>query len=572
VLSQRWKILGLWLLAACCAAAPAFAGPIQGKLSGVVVDPGGIPQMGASVSIISEDARTTPPVQLLTNDRGTFSYDHLLPGLYSVRVTLAGFLPALERHVRVEANLSTLLKIELDSPFTSFDRLRRRPNQQQPDADEWAWVLRTSAATRPVLRWVDGQVLVGEERAAAESTSVQGPRGRIELTAGSSRPGSVSGSLDTPSSSFAYEQPLGRVNRLILAGQVNYERSGGAGFAATWLPAGDNVSGPRTTLALRQTNLRNGSADFRGIRMDHQGEISLGDRVQLRYGAEYIMVGLDRSASALRPRGELALVLAPAWRASLSLGWRPWRGGDAASSSALQSALETLDAFPAVMLRNGRPVLDGGQHAELALEHVLGPNTSIIASVFRDASPHTAVFGRGQVPSAEYFQDSFSDAFAYDGGGMNAWGARVAYNQKFSGQVETTVVYSWAGALSADDLAAAAELRNALVTRNRQSLGARIAGHVPRLGTQVAVSYKWINGPIVSRHDAFGEIAYQLEPNLNLIVRQPLPNFFFPGHIEAMADFRNLLAQGYVPVSMRDGNIVLMPALRSFRGGFSFQF
>jgi hypothetical protein len=567
---RRSSALGLCIALAMLAAAPALGAPTQGKLSGVVVDPSGTPQMGASVWILSEEARAAVPVQLLTNERGLFSTDRLLPGLYSVRVTLAGFLPALERHVRIEANLSTLLKIELDSPFTSFDRLRRRPNQQ-PDADEWAWVLRTSAATRPVLRWVDGEALVGDERASSELAANTRPHGRIELTSGSYRPGSVSNSVDAPSSSFAYEQPLGRVNRLILAGQVHYERSGAAGFAATWLPTGDIVTGPKTTLVLRQSNLRNGTANFRGVRLDHENQVALGDRVQLRYGAEYILIGLDRSAAALLPRGELTLVLAPAWRVSLSLASRPWRSAEA-SSSALQAALETLDAFPTVMLRNGRPVLDGGQHAELTLEHPLGPNTSLIAAVFHDRAPHVAVFGRSQVASAEFFQDSFSDAFAYDGGGINAWGARVAFKQKFCERVETSVVYAWAGALSAEELAAGMDLRSLLTANTRHSLGARVSARVPKLGTHVAASYKWINGPVVSRHDAFGELTYQLEPHLNLTIRQPLPSFFFPGRIEALADFRNLLAQGYVPVSTRDGSIVLMPAFRSFRGGFSFQF
>jgi hypothetical protein len=351
---------------------------------------------------------------------------------------------------------------------------------------------------------------------------------------------------------------------------VNYERSGGAGFAATWLPTGDNVSGPRTTLVLRQSNLRNGYGNFRGVRLDHENQIALGDRVQLRYGAEYILIGLDHRAASLRPSGELALLLAPAWRASFSLSARPWRGPES-SPTALQSALETLDAFPVVMFRDGRTVLEGGQHAEVALEH-LGPSTRIIAAVFHDASPHVAVFGRGQAPGAEFFQDSFSDSFAYDGGQMNAWGARFVFKQKYGENVESTLVYTLAGALAPDELAASGELRNTLASTQRFSLGARVATRVPRLGTQVAASYKWINGPIASRQDAFGELAYQLDPHLNLTIRQPLPSSFFPGRIEALADFRNLLAQGYVPVSTRDGTIILMPAFRAFRGGFSFQF
>ena len=129
-------------------AAPASAQSF-GKLSGTVVDPAGTPQMGASVAV-SQNGQliATEAIQLLTNQKGTFLAQRLVPGVYTVRVTLAGFLPALERNVRVEANLTTILKIEMGSVFATMDSLRRKPGAEKADADEWAWVLRTSAASR----------------------------------------------------------------------------------------------------------------------------------------------------------------------------------------------------------------------------------------------------------------------------------------------------------------------------------------------------------------------------------------------------------------------------------------
>ena len=52
------------------------------------------------------------------------------------------------------AEHATLLEIVLGSVFSSFEKLRRQPDQPV-DSDDWTWVLRTSAATRPVLRWQD---------------------------------------------------------------------------------------------------------------------------------------------------------------------------------------------------------------------------------------------------------------------------------------------------------------------------------------------------------------------------------------------------------------------------------
>jgi hypothetical protein len=54
-------------------------------------------------------------------------------------------------------------------------------------------------------------------------------------------------------------------------------------------------------------------------------------------------------------------------------------------------------------------------------------------------------------------------------------------------------------------------------------------------------------------------------------IRQPLPSVF-PGHMEVQADMGNLLAQGYVPVAVGDGSVILVPSYRYFRGGLSLQF
>ena len=87
---------------------------------------------------------------------------------------------------------------------------------------------------------------------------------------------------------------------------------------------------------------------------------------------------------------------------------------------------------------------------------------------------------------------------------------------------------------------------------------------------QFSASYKWVSGTALSRMDQFGEAAYQMDPNLHLSIRQPLPGF--SGRWEALADFSNLLAQGYVTVNGQDSRMMLVPVLRSFRGGVSFQF
>jgi hypothetical protein len=54
-------------------------------------------------------------------------------------------------------------------------------------------------------------------------------------------------------------------------------------------------------------------------------------------------------------------------------------------------------------------------------------------------------------------------------------------------------------------------------------------------------------------------------------VRQPLPGF--ARRVEATADLRNMLAQGYLPVGMANGQqITLIETPRTLRGGLAFTF
>ena len=61
---------------------------------------------------------------------------------------------------------------------------------------------------------------------------------------------------------------------------------------------------------------------------------------------------------------------------------------------------------------------------------------------------------------------------------------------------------------------------------------------------------------------------------LNFQIRQPLPLMGgIPGRLEMTAELRNLLAQGYIPMTSPDGgSLILIQFPRAIRGGFSFIF
>jgi hypothetical protein len=63
------------------------------------------------------------------------------------------------------------------------------------------------------------------------------------------------------------------------------------------------------------------------------------------------------------------------------------------------------------------------------------------------------------------------------------------------------------------------------------------------------------------------------ETGLNLRLRQPIPALpGMPGRLEATAELRNGLAEGYLPVTLNGQRVLLIQSPRALRGGLSFIF
>jgi hypothetical protein len=584
VKQTRLRILGAFLFAGTCLSICVSIAPAQqfknaaGKVAGVVNDTSGVPQLGATVQLVSESTGVNPAIDFLTNTQGVFRSDKVLPGLYTVRVTLAGFLPTIEQHVRINSHVTTVVRIQLESMFASLDTLRRAPSTATIESDDFKWVLRSAAATRPVLQWVDDDEANADVASNPNviDTHMAHPRARLDFTDGARRPGSPSGVPSAPATSFAYDQRLGNTARLLMAGQANYmDDAPGGGIATIWLPTG-SLSGPQSTMVLRQAKLGPDGQTFRGVRMQQAGSIGLGDRLKMLYSGEYVMVGLDKSAMSLRPRLQLNAQISDAWRTEVIFaeepgGMAPLDPDEHDASADLAAAVSELDSFPTLLWRNGSPVLEGGWHEEIAVTRKLAPHSDVQVAAFHDDDRNTALYGRGgDLPANDYLQDYFSNAFAYDGGSMNSWGTRIAIREELSDNISVTAVYSYAGALTPDDAAVGA-LRDMLKSAMHSSVGGSVTAKIPRSGTKVTAGYNWISGSALSPVDSYGAAQYQTDPYLHIGIRQTLPRFGL-GRWQAIADCDNILAQGYVTLNTSDGRTTLVPAFRTFRGGLSVQF
>jgi Carboxypeptidase regulatory-like domain len=556
--------------------------PTAGVLSGVVRDSSGVAQLGASVQVSSETPGEIGTRQFLTNTQGVFRGDRLAPGFYTVQVTLAGFLPTIERHVRVASNLTTMVRIEMETMFASIEELRRPASSAPVEADDWKWVLRSGAVLRPVLQWREDDTETTSSIVIDTPTPTT-PLGRLELTDGARRPGSMSNVGSAPATAFAYDLKIDGGNHIVFAGQASYdEDSPAGGLAAIWMPTGSMLNGPKSTVVLREAKANAEGAVFRGVRLDQEGTLALGDRSLVRLGGEYVLVGVNSSAWAIRPRIKWETKLSSNWYMDVVYAALPMGAAmddqlnDTSSpfntATVLTNALDQLDSFPVLLEHAGKPVLENGRHEEIAVERRIGPHSVLQLAGFHDDNNHVAVFGKGfGLPLGDYLPDLYSNGFAYDAGSSNDWGARAALRQKITDDLEVTAIYAFSGALVPTANLTDGALRDALQTLARQSATLSVTGKVPKVGTKITAGYKWIDGEAVSRIDPYGEGIYNVSPYLHVGIRQALPRFAL-GRWEATAECDNLLAQGYVPMATRDGQVYLVPAFRSFRGGLSLQF
>jgi hypothetical protein len=569
-----------------CASAPRAAAQSRAKsplgtISGIVNDASGVPQLGATVEVLSETPGDLFAHQFLTNTQGLFKAENLAPGLYTVRVTLAGFLPGLEKHVQISSNFTTVVRIELESLYASIEQLRKPPVSGAAEPDDWKWVLRSAPGLRPVLQWHEEDT--DTTSAVVADTGSPLPMGRVELTGGARKPGSVSNIDGAPSTAFAYDQRIDGSNQIVFAGQASYdEDSPAGGLAAIWLPTGSLDNGPRSTVVLREAKIGPEGVIFRGVRLDQSGTMTFGDDFMVRAGGEYVLVGAGGSAAVnIRPRVKIERRVSKTWYVDAIYASLPVNDGEsnssfsdltaAPSASPLSSAVDQLDSFPVLLWRGGRSVLVNGRHEELSAEHKLGSNGVVQLAAFHDDNSQVALFGKGQtLPAPDYFQDFYSKGFAYDGGSSVSWGGRAALREKLTEDLELTAIYAFSGALVPVGVADGA-LRDALRTLPRESAAMKLTGRIPKMGTKVTAGYKWIGGTALSRVDPYGEGIFDINPYLHIGIRQPLP-WFISAHLEANAECDNLLAQGYVPFAGAEGQMLLVPAFRSFRGGLSVQF
>ena len=548
-------VLVLVAVPLCTAAAP-------GSISGYVTNSSGVPQMGVAVEVVPSKALRG--VTTFTDARGYYQVSDLSAGAYQIKASAPYYLASL-RDVGLRAGANLVVNFTLTTLFEAVQWLPPRRTSPQQD-DDWKWTLRT-VTSRPILRLLDDGTPV---RSKDHTLKAQ-----LSLLAGSENDGF--GGVGDMATQFRIDQSVFSGGTLTLGGNVGY----GSADPAAVVRAGyshqmEDGSRPEMALTVRRFAMpgavqHDGALD--AVALAVWDGITLADLIDLTFGSEFQAIDFRGSVTAFRPYGTAAVHVTPntvvQYRyATSEPNTRMTKGFDTAPADLSESG-------PRVSLRDDRVQLEHAQHHELSLARRISKN-SVQVALYYDRIRNAALVGVGEVTadSGEFLPDVYSGTFTYNGGNLSTQGLRVVAQRQLRPDLTVTLDYGYGGVITlpGSDLSWQ-EAQALLRVERRHAAAIKLAGGVPHCKTHWMASYKWTSGLALTPVDMFNASPGESDPYLNILIRQPLPAAFLPGHMEALLDLRNLLAQGYAPVLGQDGQkLDLVQSSRSIRGGLAFTF
>ncbi len=568
-----------------------------GSLIGRVADSVGVPQMGATVALYNRFERLVE--RAFTSERGAFAFESLAPDVYSLRVTLSSFVPAMKRNIAVQPGMRSFLAINLTSVLSSVELVYMAPGQAAVMNDDWKWVLRSATSTRPVLRMLPGiDITDPAARRRAPAAMFSDTRGLLRVSAGDG--GSVSALENQPDlgTAFALATSVFGSNHLQFSGNLGYGSDAGiptAGFRTGFSRQTGGAIHPEVNLTMRQVFLParvglallgggEGAPVLRTMSVSMMDRYALGDHLDLEYGASLESVSFVHRLNYMSPFARLTWdfqdlgSIQAAYSSGVPSAEMLYERSDAEAE--LLQHVAALSLFPRVSLRGGDARIQRTENFEIGYRRQAG-SRAIGFSLYRESVSNAALTmaaPAGYYPAADLLPDLASSSTVFNAGRFRRSGLTASVTQSVGESLNLTMAYGFGGTLEATrpELATSNpdELRSSLHRANRHWLAARFHGTAPKSGTRFSTSYQWTDYRVISRPHLY--LTQRTTPELgwNVHLRQPIPALnVFSARLEATAELRNLLAQGYVPLTTSDKRrLLLISSPRAVRGGLSFIF
>lgn len=597
----RIKVGVSWIAMLALSAPVALSAPntrLSGSIAGYVRSVSGVPQMGATVLLFDRSERLIH--QALTNERGIFGFEALKPDTYSIRVTLASFMPAAKHSILVQPGMQSLLYVDLASVLSSIELVYAAPGQGALMSDDWKWTLKGSAATRAVLRALPNDDTGSD--ANPRPAMFSDTRGLLNLSAGD--PGSLGSSSSQADlgTAFAVATSFMGRNQLQVSGNVGYNQGqtlSSAGFRTSYSRDG---GGPEIAMTVQQVylparpgvSLSGGQPDgmpaMRAMSLTMHDSLALTDNLRLDYGGSLDSLSFLGNLGYSNKFGRLTYSLGHnSWlKVAFSSGAPPEelmgsprtaQGETRNDEAALAQDVAALSELPRVSLLNGSAALQRTQNIEVGYEKRLSATTFNVSAYREDVTnaAMTIAAPDGAFAAADLMPDISTRSSIVDAGSYQRTGFAASVAQALGDHLIIGSSFGRSGALAIDELASAVttgeELRSRLQNTQRFFASARASARIPGSGTIINASYAWMNYNAIMPDHFYLTQENFAETGLNVQVRQPLPAFAgMPGRLEATAELSNGLAQGYLPVSQGGQQVLLIQTPRALRGGLSFIF
>jgi len=573
--------------------------PPTGTILGVVSNVSGINQMGATVLLMNRYDR--PVMRMLTNAGGQFGFDSLPPDIYSVKVLLNAYVPALKGNIQVLPGRNSFLNIQLNGVLSSVELFYNSPGAAKLMTEEWKWALRSSVATRPVLRMLPGYEIANPGERHSESSMFTDTRGLVKLSAGDSAGTAAYANQQDLGTAFAMATSLYGDTQVGVSGNVGLNPATGiptAGFRTSFRrgheAAGMGAS-PEVNLTVRQLFLpgrvgagllqSGGAPALRSMSLAVAEKKQITDSLLLEYGFSLDSITFVERLNYLSPyaRASYELDGLGVVEFGFNSGAPPIeylaKGRGDGSNMDLQQHVNALGMFPRVSLQNGRARVQRAENYEIGYRKKFG-DVTVSTSVYREAVQNAALTvagAEGVIAPANLLPDLTSTSSVFNAGGFRRTGFIASATQTFGDHFSATLSAGRGGVLRTEhrELAGDAAALRSMIHRAQQNFAAvQLSGTVPVVGTRIASSYQWTDYRSLTPGHYFLTQRTYPEAGLNLSVRQPMPLMRgVPGRMEVNAEARNMLAQGYLPMTTPEGRrLLLINTPRALRGGVSFIF
>jgi len=577
-----------------CAATPA---KLSGSIAGVVRNSAGVPQMGATVLLFNRYERLIQ--RSLTNERGLFGFEPLAPDIYSIRVSLASFVPAVKQKITVQPGMQSLLYVDLASVLSSIELVYAVPGQGALIADDWKWTLKASSSTRPILRALPQAGASGPTPTdkPASTNLFSDTYGVVNMSGGDA--GSLAGTSSEADlgTAFALATSLLGRNQIQLSGNFGYSARTGLPVEGIHTSFSRDGFGPEVAATVQQVYLpvagiagqSMGAPALRSISVATRDSMAITDHLRFDYGLALDSISFvdhlnstsrfARLRYSLGDKGTVEIAYSagapPVQFLTADSRTNPEGQGNAES---LANDLAVLSVFPRLSLIDGRSAVQRSQDFEAGYETKIN-DTTVDLTGYRESVTNLAMTIAGPddlFAPGNLLPDISSKSNVLNVGSYQRFGYAAAVRQALGDKVEIGVSAGRAGALTApDDITAASadDLRANLRIVQRFWASARASATLPVTGTQISGSYQWTDpGALMPSHFSMTQTTYA-DTGINVRVRQPIPSFFgMPGRFVATAEVRNLLAQGYVRMADASQSVLMIQNPRALRGGLSFIF